>query len=99
MKERIEACDCPRDDCEGKVSVTLEYEPPDPHYGADADGNRGMYVAGYWDGTAADTCTLGHKLTVAETDVIEYGAVHDAISDPEDEYYGPDSDGREDDQC
>lgn len=98
--ERTETCNCPRtvaddQDCDGKVTVVLDYEPADPHYGADADGNRSMYVAGYWYGTADDTCTLGHKLTAEEMKDIEEDAVKN-VPEPEDEYWGPDG---PDDEC
>lgn len=33
---------------EDSIEITLAYEKPDYNYGADADGNRGIYVAGYW---------------------------------------------------
>lgn len=63
--------DCPRDDldneaCEGTVAVECEYEPGDNNYGADADGNRGVRVRGYWSCSAASKCTKGHELTADE---------------------------------
>lgn len=42
MKPHPDPCQCP------KCSHEMTYEPADPHYGADADGNRGMYVSAYW---------------------------------------------------
>ncbi len=82
--------DCPRDDCEGKVLVTLEYEPPDNNYGADADGNRGTYVGGYWIAFGSGACSLGHTLSGDEEAAIEQDAVDNAPNQYEDEYYGPD---------
>lgn len=39
--------ECPRDGCRHVHELETEIEPADPHYGADADGNRGMYVGPY----------------------------------------------------
>ena len=36
---------CPVPNCTYEHILETEIEPADPHYGADADGNRGMYVA------------------------------------------------------
>ncbi len=87
---------CPRDtddaeDCEGVVTVTLEYEPGDNRYGADADGNRGIRVAGYWSGTSADACSLGHTLTTAEQEDLQNEAEQTESPEP-DEYWGPEPD-------
>ncbi len=87
---------CPHDDCEGQVVVEVEFEPGDPNYGADADGRRGVAVAGYWSATAADTCSLGHVLDAdAKSDVCQ-DATWQAAHDQEDEYYGPDGPNDED---
>ncbi len=86
-----ECISCPRDECEGAVAVALEWEPADPSYGADADGNRGVYVRGYWSASVAgNACSLGHVLHAAEVAEIEKDAADNAPSDDEDEYYGPD---------
>lgn len=37
---------CPIEDCEASWLLRSEREPDDPNYGADADGNRGMFVRG-----------------------------------------------------
>ncbi len=71
--------DCPRGDCMGLVTVTLEWEAPESNYGADADGNRGIYVAGYWSADVADTCSLGCIGGWTEKEVADFE--HDAISD------------------
>lgn len=34
--------------CIEEIEFDLAYEPADASYGADADGNRGMYVPGYF---------------------------------------------------
>lgn len=81
--------DCPEEDCPGVVLVDLEWEDPDPSYGADADGNRGMYVAGYWSGEAEDTCSAGHTFTPQEREDIATDAANDQ-PEPEEEYWGPD---------
>ncbi len=90
-------CACPRDECEGVVKVELEYEPPDSMYGADADGNRGIAVRGYWTADAVTACSLGHELTDKEGDALRKEAEEDAGSyDPTDDYDGPDTDREED---
>lgn len=49
---------------EGEVAVGLDWEPEDRSYGADADGRRGVYVAGYWYAAeVAETCSEGCTLT------------------------------------
>lgn len=89
---KTQLCDCPREGCEGFVQVSLEYEPPDPHYGMDADGNRGIYVAGYWSAEADDTCSLGHVLIGAELLQLQTEA-EEAVEDcDDDDYDGPDRD-------
>lgn len=35
---------CPNPDCDHEFEVEADVEPADPSYGADADGNRGIYV-------------------------------------------------------
>lgn len=80
------------------MAVTLEYEPGDNNYGADADGNRGIYVRGYWSGTAADACTLGHTLTPKEQSELQEQAGYEAgsVDWGDDEYDGPDYDAEDD---
>jgi hypothetical protein len=34
--------------CDADFDIELEYEPADPHFGSDADGNRGVYIPGYY---------------------------------------------------
>jgi hypothetical protein len=34
--------------CEDTIEIELEYEPGESNYGADADGNRGISVSGYF---------------------------------------------------
>lgn len=93
---------CPRDtddgeDCVGVVKVELEYEPPDNNYGADADGNRGIRVPGYWSAYDVESCTLGHTLTEAEQAEIKRDAEYDAVDEFDPAYdseYG--GDGPED---
>ncbi len=85
--------DCPREDaegdeCEGVVNVTLEWEPGDRNYGADADGRRGVFVSGYWESEAAESCSRGHALTLGERESVGILAADE--TDHEDEYYGPD---------
>ena len=63
------------EDCIDKdIEVVLDREPDDPNYGADADGNRGIFVAGYWytETAAPDKCaTCGHVYTDEERKEIE----------------------------
>ncbi len=81
---------CPVDQCAGMVSVEIEYESADPNWGADADGRRGFYMAGYWGAVPADTCSLGCVLDAdAKVDVAK-DAMWQAEHDREDEYHGPD---------
>lgn len=90
---RKETLNCPRD-CEGEVVVSLEYEPADPDYGADADGNRGIYVRGYWTMYGADpVCSTGHTLTAEEQkEIIEQAESADEEEQGCGDYYdGPDT--------
>lgn len=32
--------------CRAEVDIRIDITPPDPNYGADRDGNRGIYVGG-----------------------------------------------------
>ncbi len=82
---------CPYDGCQGEVSVELEYEPADPNHGADANGNRGIYVAGSWSATVADTCSRGCALDADAVSDVSKDAIWQGERDREDEYYGPDS--------
>ena len=38
--------ECPT--CGAELKISASWEPADPNYGADADGNRGMYIPGYY---------------------------------------------------
>lgn len=82
-------------ECEADVEVELAYEPPDPNYGADADGRRGIYVSGYfYVESIADTCAKGHVLTGEEEADVERRAEKEARDyEPEDTRdYEPDDD-------
>lgn len=82
MSARVEV-PCPVEGCTGPdgalepgvVVVELEWEPADHHYGADADGNRGVYVPGYWyDVETSATCSKGCELTERDRDAAVAGA-------------------------
>lgn len=66
------------EECTTDVMVTFGTEPPDPNYGADADGNRGIYVSGYYIVEEIEpTChRCGHSFTEAETAAINRLAEH-----------------------
>lgn len=84
---------CPRPDCEGIVDARLDWEPADPHYGADADGNRGMYVRGYWTADTGPSCSEGHVFFADERVALdERSAAEVNDEEPEDNYDGPDED-------
>ncbi len=90
---------CPRPDCEGEVAVTLEWEPADWNYGADADGNRGMYVRGYyWSAATGPSCSEGHVFFADERVVLDKVAADEAgdYYAIEDEYDSPDCDDYDD---
>lgn len=44
--------------CQDEIEVVLGYEPADPYYGADRDGNRSISVPGsyYLDKQISDSC-------------------------------------------
>lgn len=46
-----------------KCGEEMEYEPADPNYGADADGNRGRYIPASW------ACECGHSDSFDRTDI------------------------------
>ncbi len=94
MTTKTEKLNCPRD-CEGEVTVTLEYEPGESNWGADRDGNRGIAVRGYWMAEADVACSQGCVLTEQEVKGVESESENNE-PDPEDEYYGPDG---PDDEC
>jgi hypothetical protein len=55
--------------CDAEFSLDLQYEEGDAAYGADADGNRGINVPGYfeWCGEIPDKCSeCGHVYTEDE---------------------------------
>lgn len=59
------------EECDGNILVELEWIPGEI-YGSDADGNRGIWIDGYWSWTnVADVCTKGHKVIDSE----QYGDV------------------------
>lgn len=77
MSYHVEAV-CPRETadgtpCEAPIRFELDYEQADPHWGADADGNRGMYVPGYWylASVTPQQCPKGHDLTEDEQKGLE----------------------------
>lgn len=88
---------CSRKDCDGEMEVELSWEDPDPSFGQDADGNRGVYVPGYWYGPAAgdkdfpEVCSTGHVFSVYEKIEIEVSIIESAETesgdDPDDDYY------------
>lgn len=83
--------------CEADVEVTLGYEPDDPNYGADADGNRGIYVhGGFYVECIADRCEAGHEFTAEEAQELCRRADQAAQDyEPEDTRdYEPDDDDR-----
>ena len=60
--------------CCAEFEIQLDREPDDPNYGADADGNRGIFVAGgwYWEGEVPTKCEeCGHEFTKEEMAQIE----------------------------
>lgn len=60
--------------CRDEIEVELEREPDDHNYGADADGNRGMFVSGYWfpETNPPDKCeTCGRVYTAEDKEEIE----------------------------
>lgn len=84
---------CPKDDCDGTVHASLAWEPPEPNYGADADGNRGMYVAGYWYvEDVGSTCNKGHTMDTDDAQVLSEEATARAQKDSwdDDGDYGED---------
>lgn len=57
-----------------EVELTAGYEPGDPNYGADADGNRGISLPGYayYESGLPETCPeCGHEFTAEETATLE----------------------------
>lgn len=55
--------------CCVEIEVPLEYEPGEANYGADADGNRGIYIPGgfYADFSPPEKCDeCGHVYTTDE---------------------------------
>lgn len=89
-------CPHPMEDetpCESEIEVECEVEPADPSYGADADGNRGMYVGAYvqWDEDwIPPACPEGHTFTDEERKELakdlESKANDYDLSPPEPEY-------------
>src|SRR5690349_16695937 len=80
--------------CIAEFEIELGREPDDHHYGADADGNRGIFVAGYWywEGEVPTKCEeCGHEFTKEEMDEIE--KAFNKAADKYTEDYEPDSYG------
>lgn len=48
---------------ESTITVQVGYEPPDPSYGADADGRRGTYIPGYFYAENIVPCVYKHELS------------------------------------
>lgn len=68
---RDDGLDCT---CNAEVDVDIDVEPPDPNYGADRDGNRGVYMPGSVgiDQSAPDKCPeCGYEYTKEEKQQIE----------------------------
>lgn len=63
---------CPNEDCEEEHEVETEAELDDPSYGSDADGNRGIFVAGgITDWYAPEKCSkCGTVFTKEQADEI-----------------------------
>jgi len=60
--------------CVDEIEVNLEYEPGEANYGADADGNRGISIPGYFytEDSAPLKCEeCGHIYTDAERQEIQ----------------------------
>lgn len=72
MVDHTITLDCPVEECGTDFTVELYYEPGDSNYGADADGNRGMYVPGYWypDEMPA-CCPNGHVFSPEELKALD----------------------------
>lgn len=97
---------CPNEGCTGKVGIPLTWEPPEPNYGADADGNRGVSYPGFWYcDPMPENCSAGCVLTDAQQDALDSEAIAEANSggdlacpifdEPDEDYYelvddGPD---------
>lgn len=88
---------CLNNGCDGTVRLNMEWEAPESNWGADADGNRGIYVAGHWNAyVQGNMCSKGHVLYPDEMMVIEQTAMDDAMQEMDDEYDGPDYDDIDD---
>ena len=61
---------CPQ--CGEEFEVGLYVEPDEPNYGADADGNRGVFMAGYLECEEyPETCPhCGYTLTEGDVEAI-----------------------------
>lgn len=85
--------------CDGTLQVEMTWEPPDPHYGMDADGNRGTYVSGYWAMSdhplECEVCST--TFNAAQLQQIEDAAAAESFDSPDD-YDGPDCDDMDDDE-
>jgi hypothetical protein len=97
MSSRCISFNCPREGCEGTFEdVECEVEPGDPNYGADADGNRGIYLPASLNAPSYDgeECSEGHTMDTPE-EVREWEAraereVRDYRVEPDEPDYDPD---------
>lgn len=72
---------CITEDCEGRIALTIEYEPADPNYGADADGNRGIFVPGFYYASFIDrTCTKGCQFDESSDAALEARAAMEILT-------------------
>jgi hypothetical protein len=80
--------------CEDTIEIELEYEPGDSNYGADADGNRGISVAGFFTAIteAPDKCEeCGHIYSEEEKSSI-LREMEKKAEGYEPDYAGPEED-------
>lgn len=90
MTTRREMIQCPR--CEAEMVVEMEYEPADPSFGADADGNHGIYLFGYWSANDVPTCPNRCELDEGEQKDVAKAVqwCEENAPNPDDEWFGPD---------
>jgi hypothetical protein len=60
--------DCP--ECGHEMGLIVAYEPPDPNYGADRDGNRGVFLPGRWVVEDTEPCVNGCEITPEDLDCL-----------------------------
>lgn len=73
--------------CSAELLVHVDREPAEPNHGADADGNRGIYVPGYWftEDFASSCAECGHVWTPAERAEIDELAIGFVSADDDDD--------------